>query len=58
MIVGYAVATFKDGRPSLYGKMGVTKEEGQAYLIVARIEYPNTYKDGELVEIHSIPAEA
>ena len=58
MIVGYAVATFKDGRPSLYGKIGMTKEEGQACLVVARIEYPTTYKDAELVEIHSIPAES
>ena len=59
MVVGYAVARISgDGKIDLYNLIGKTLEEGKACRIAARIEYPHTYANAVVLELHELDASA
>jgi hypothetical protein len=53
-MIGYAVIRERGERPSLSTLVGTTREEGEAILVVARMDYPALHENARVVELHEI----
>ena len=54
MIVGYAIArTDNNKRLSIYKLVGHTYQEAEAFKVAAMAEWPTSYADAVILELHT-----